>query len=102
MPSDSYASCALLKREGQSGEGEEGRLIIRPPEGGGHLREGRWSCRKRGAVRLGKGERDTCNVGVSAGGHGGIVGRALPGTIAGTRQSHPPPVGVGGSGWPSP
>ena len=65
----------------------------------------RWSCRKgreRPRCQTVARERDKCPVGVSAGGHGGMMGGALPSTVARARQSLPPPVGVGGSGWPCP
>jgi hypothetical protein len=41
----------------------------------------RWSGlkgRKRPGCQMGKGEADKCPVGVSANGHGGMVGGALP------------------------
>jgi hypothetical protein len=44
-------------------------------------------------------ERDKCPVGVSAVGHSGMVGGALPFQSAGTRHRYPPPVAVGGNGW---
>jgi hypothetical protein len=48
-------------------------------------------------------EIDKCPVGKMHAGHAGFMGGARPSKKdAGSPQIGPPPVGVGGSGWPCP
>jgi hypothetical protein len=67
-------------------------------EGGGIVRKGGGRPRCQTVAP----EYAKCPVGVPLTRPVGFVGGASPGKGAGSRQSCPPPVGVGGSGWPCP
>jgi hypothetical protein len=95
------ASCALLKREGKSGEGEEGRRIRRK-EGGGQLRERRRKEAGRRPRQAEPRQSAICRVGATVAGPAGCQGGAPLCTMPSPRHQPPPPVGVGGYGWRCP